>query len=269
MSKHVLKLHIETPGTLYSLKSGETTRSLAGHAWFEMISPEGKSMQAGFAQKNPKSEMSSVPGKVYDNDGDNYKGLPAFTASYEMTEDQARTLERFIQSPKQFGFDLDNYHAITNSCVDFVWKALEAIGMNPTKKEGDILPLDNMDDFMFLVNMKMLKFPDPFTSNPWDTRWLKPGQAISIELNKWTREPEGTVTVGPLGNTMPPPLEPPTPAFRPVSVIDARFSADMGSGIMGPRNFGPSFPSFVPPPPFIGRMPSFSCGRDYVPYWGH
>jgi hypothetical protein len=207
MSSHTLKLHIENPGTLYSSPNGEMNRSLAGHAWFEVTYSDGSSVQSGFAPQDPKSGTSSVPGNVFRNDGKNYAGAPAFTAQYEITAAQAKTLEQFHENPAQFGFDKDNYHALTNSCVDFVWKALETIGMNPLKKQGDVLPIDNIDDFMRLKNPAIrpkpsapisvlgdawdsLRTPDVFPMLPWE---------IAFE----PEAPQGTITVGPLGPAIP------------------------------------------------------------------
>lgn len=203
MSSHTLKLHVESPGTPYSSSTGAAIRSPAGHTWFEVVYPDGKSLQSGFAPRDPKSGASSAPGKIFNDDGENYHGAPAFTAQYEITESQAKTLKQFREDPARFGFDKDNYHALTNSCVDFVWKALETIGMNPLKKHGDILPFDNIDDFMRLKNPAVVRpvpAPVSWLDDAWDSlRTPDPFPVLPLDIAFEPEAPQGTVSVGPLG----------------------------------------------------------------------
>lgn len=44
-------------------------------------------------------------------------------------------------------FNHDKYNPITNSCVDFTWKALQNAGLNPDGFEGDLLPINNINNF--------------------------------------------------------------------------------------------------------------------------
>lgn len=212
MSTYTLKLHIESPGTKYTHEDGTVTSSPAGHAWFEVISPEGISAQSGFGPDVAKSDMSSVQGHVLGNDGEAYSGSPAFTAIYAITQEQAATLGTFRQDPKQFGFNKDSYHALTNSCVDFVWKALETIGMNPLKRQGEIYPMDNADDFLKLRNPAISAKPaqsdkiDPPISLFQDPLSLLPN-LDPYPVNAWTPMlPGGSIIVSPLEAPVPIPV---------------------------------------------------------------
>jgi len=132
--------------------NGDLLVSSAGHAWFEVINPDGKSFQSGFGPSDPKTTVAAAPGSVSDNDGDAYIGTPAFTASYQITQTQADALEQFHDDPTSLGFDKENYHALTNSCVDYVWKALENIGMNAGRHQGKLRPMENRYGFSILNN---------------------------------------------------------------------------------------------------------------------
>ncbi|WP_443114323.1 hypothetical protein [Herbaspirillum seropedicae] len=152
MESSLLKLHIESASTLYTDRTGNSSPSMAGHVWLEIVRADGSTKQAGFAPIDHKSGLSSVQGKVYDDDGHAYAGSPYFSATYRITESQVNALDRFINSPEEHGFDRAHYHAVTNSCVDFVWKGLQQIGMNPEKFEGYIYPTHNVDTFSKLKN---------------------------------------------------------------------------------------------------------------------
>lgn len=155
MSNTYIKLHIEKPGTEYRHPNGDVTSSAAGHVWIEVIRPDGSSFQAGFGPADPKGGVSSVPGEIFRDDRESYAGDSYFTATYHITSEQEQTLDRYFNDPSSFGFDKSNYHAATNSCVDFVWKGLEEIGMNPEGYEGNMHPMRNMDAFSKLKNPEM------------------------------------------------------------------------------------------------------------------
>lgn len=152
MSDYLLRIHIESPDTMHTAPNGQESESDYGHVWYEIIKPDGSTLQAGFGPLDPKSGPSSVPGSVSFDDGTAYAGTPYFTATYRVTAEQAATLENYRFNPETYGFDKDNYHALTNSCVDFVWKGLNTIGMNPTGFQGELKPTDNAEKFSLLNN---------------------------------------------------------------------------------------------------------------------
>ncbi|BEV16717.1 hypothetical protein HBDW_35050 [Herbaspirillum sp. DW155] len=219
MSDVMMKLHIEKPGTTYFHREGGADASLVGHVWIEIAYPDGKTSQGGFAPANSKEGIYSVQGEVQRSDKDAYAGESEFTATYKITEMQAQTLERYFLSPAPFGFDKSNYHALTNSCVDFVWKGLQQIGMNPSGFEGHTLPMANRDDFSTLRNPHIPGgglvhvesrdvqpvMEDPMVSPFNDWWWAAPAPWISVSPvpAEDAYLPRGTITVGPLSPPVP------------------------------------------------------------------
>jgi len=160
-----------------------------------------------------------VPGEIYRNDEAAYSGAPAFTATFQITEEQSRALGRYISAPHDYGFDKSHYHALTNSCVDFVWKGLQQIGMNPTAYEGHTMPMANRDDFSLLKNPQIpggglisiaTKDPIPVVAEPmmspfndWWGAAPAPWVSVSHIHVDDAHLPQGTITVGPLSPPIP------------------------------------------------------------------
>lgn len=219
MESVLLKLHIESASTIYTDRTGNSSPSMAGHVWLEIVQADGSAKQAGFAPLEHKAGLSSVQGKVYGDDGHAYAGSPYFSAAYRITESQAKALERFIDSPEEYGFDKAHYHAVTNSCVDFVWKGLQQIGMNPFGFEGHTLPMANRDDFSTLKNPLIpggglvhieSRGIQPVTEEPMvspfnDGWWVAPVPWISVSPvpAEDAYLPRGTIIVGPLSAPVP------------------------------------------------------------------
>lgn len=153
MSNYQLRIHVEKPGTTYTDPNlGTIHASNQGHVWYEVINPDGTTkIQAGFAPIDPKNTAAPVLGKVWQTDGSAYAGDSYFTATYNITAAQAETLGKYADSPTAYGFNL-TYWAGSNSCVDYVWKGLNVIGMNPSDYEGALLPMDNVARFSTLSN---------------------------------------------------------------------------------------------------------------------
>ena len=100
------------------------------------------------------STTGYAPGGVTHNDGATYD--PGYYTHYiELTEEQYAAMQDFLFNPTKYGFGPDDYNAATNSCVDYMWKALEQAGMNPDGWEGYPYPADN-------ISQIELRFPsDP------------------------------------------------------------------------------------------------------------
>nr|WP_198984287.1 hypothetical protein [Herbaspirillum sp. ASV7] len=219
MGSAFLKLHIEAPGTMYRHPNGDVSPSMAGHAWMELVNSDGKSIPAGFGPVETKAGVVSVSGRIIETDRESYAGDSYFTATYVITEGQAKAIERFIARPAEYGFDKDHYHAATNSCVDFVWKGLKQIGMNPTGFEGHTLPMANRDDFSTLKNPQIpggglisiaTKDPIPVVAepmmSPFSDWWgVAPAPWVSVSHipSDDAHLPQGTITVGPLSPPIP------------------------------------------------------------------
>lgn len=217
MGNAFLKLHIEAPGTMYRHPNGDVSPSLAGHAWMELVNSDGNSIPAGFGPVESKTGVASVSGRIIETDRESYAGDSYFTATYVVTEGQAKAIERFIARPAEYGFDKDHYHAATNSCVDFVWKGLEQVGMNPERFEGDLHPMRNIEKFSSLKNPLIpgggligiekneegpRGFDDYFQSplNDWWSGtphpWVAPQEMPQTSV---AEPPAGEILVGPLG----------------------------------------------------------------------
>jgi hypothetical protein len=128
---------------------GQGNNSTAGHMWYSLTDSNGIVSSYGF------SPISSTPIgaggiNVHGSDNDYYQG-DRYSKTIEITQSQYDEMKRFGDDPAAGGFRL-NYNALTNSCVDFVWKGLEKIGLNPTGFEGYVIPTDNIDIIKDLVN---------------------------------------------------------------------------------------------------------------------
>lgn len=45
-----------------------------------------------------------------------------------------------------------NYNVFNNSCIDFTWRALESAGLNPKGFQGNLTPIENINNFEKLGN---------------------------------------------------------------------------------------------------------------------
>ncbi|MCA3033073.1 MAG: hypothetical protein ING21_08410 [Burkholderiales bacterium] len=80
-------------------------------------------------------------------------------------------MKNFGEDPFGSGGFSQRYNGLTNSCIDFTWKALEKGGLNPSGFQGDIWPTDNIDDVNNIGNPTTPPGStgggDPFTGLPW------------------------------------------------------------------------------------------------------
>lgn len=127
--------------TINIARSGHPTldgsdESIAGHMWITL--PDGST--TGYA-----------PGGITPDDANVYDpGYYEYKIS--LTPEQYAGLERFLNTAPENGFGNDEYNALWNSCVDYVWSALRAAGLNPAGFEGDIVPWNNRDDIERIFN---------------------------------------------------------------------------------------------------------------------
>lgn len=127
-----LRVSIAKRGALCS----DGTTSAFGHMWFTLIGDGGGEICFGFGPKKPSSAFG--PGKVSQNDDSYYKDV-SYTRTIDITSSQYNKILAFGKAPTSFKFNL-KYNGITNSCIDFVWAALRAGGLNPKGFEGSLLP---------------------------------------------------------------------------------------------------------------------------------
>lgn len=117
------------------------SRSAAGHMWIVLTDSNGTSESYGFAPGSDYSGQPAAPGQIYTNDDANY------TETYherriEISESQYQAIRDFATDPISHGFS-PRYNAFTNSCIDFVWSAISAGGLNPQNHDGAIWPTWN------------------------------------------------------------------------------------------------------------------------------
>jgi len=156
MDKHyTVTVYVAAPGTPLD-KPGET--SAAGHVYYAI--DDGEEVRSyGFAPL--KHGAISGPGEVTHEDVKNYKD-PYYARTMEVRKAQYDQLREFGEEPAKYHFDKE-YSGSRNSCIDFIWGALNHAGlhrknfagMDQKAFEGDIRPLQNVDD------IKSIKAPFP------------------------------------------------------------------------------------------------------------
>ncbi|MCQ8897094.1 carboxylesterase family protein [Limnobacter humi] len=135
--------------------------SIAGHAWLS-LEKEGVSTQLiGFG----RNEGHYFIGKTYNDDDTRYQEY--HQRRLEISDEQYQKLIDFYNNPPAYGFDSSSYNVLTNSCVDFVWKALEVAGLNPYGFEGNPVPISNLGALSALPYFTSSFGGDPATGLPW------------------------------------------------------------------------------------------------------
>lgn len=138
MTTYSISIYIAGAGT--AMQGGGT--STAGHMWYSL---SGEARSYGFAPKEPgKDTALPLEGKPLYTDTAEYLN-PAYSRTYLLTEQEHSKLKEFGERPFANGFD-NSYWAPSNSCVDFVWKALQYAGLNPSAHQGSLLPVSNRND---------------------------------------------------------------------------------------------------------------------------
>ncbi len=130
MTQPTITIHIA--GRHTPLSNGE--KSFAGHMWYEIDDGYGNKNSFGFGRDHNAGLAGRVKGKVYYNDSEHYLGR-AYSSTLTITSEQYFLLKEFGTYPTSYGFE-PHYEGLTNSCIDFTWKALQQAGLNPNGFEG-------------------------------------------------------------------------------------------------------------------------------------
>lgn len=117
--------------------------SAVGHMWYELTDDQGQTTSYGFAPDEEHHGSPFAPGQVYNNDNTNYQSTE-YSRTIEVTDEQFAAMQAFGQDPAAGGFSM-RYNGLSNSCIDFTWKALEKGGLNPSGFEGHIWPTHNIN----------------------------------------------------------------------------------------------------------------------------
>lgn len=191
-NQEYLVVHVAPAGlTITDRKSGEDSKSLAGHMWFTLTDAERVSTDYGFAPDNFNEHSPFAPGHVYSDDGSVYR-INGENASkiyssrqVPITHEQFLAIESFAtsvaarQNPAFGAFGINSfYHATRNSCVDFVWFALKAGGINPKAFEGALFPAWNVRSIDEAID-RYLGIGHPATAPPLKINVAPDGTPLS------------------------------------------------------------------------------------------
>ncbi|HFS8238400.1 PAAR domain-containing protein [Proteus mirabilis] len=156
--KYTVTIYTAYPGTPLSDDKGSpkfegfnnTVRvtSSAGHMWLQIkkINKNGTEIDDisfGFA---PIDSGIYGDGEVTENDTTHYEN-PYYSRTVEITKQQYDKIYEFgdlAMHNKQIYFNL-YYNGITNSCIDFTWKALRHAGIKPNVNLYDSAQLSNIN----------------------------------------------------------------------------------------------------------------------------
>ncbi len=135
---YTLTVKISDRGTILH-EGGE---SATGHMWYS-LSDGNITESYGFAPKEHGKWRG--PGEIYTNDDENYASN-FYTGEIVITKEQFDTLQNFgikdnlDDNPYDFS---SYYNGLNNSCIDYTWKALYYVGINPSDFEGQLWPAHN------------------------------------------------------------------------------------------------------------------------------
>ncbi|AFV96914.1 MULTISPECIES: hypothetical protein [unclassified Sulfuricurvum] len=138
---YTITVKIAANGTIYH----DNDTSLTGHMWYS-ISDGGTPLSFGFAPA--KDSMPVWAGEIKPDDDVNY-GSTYYTGTIVIDYNQYIKLQQFgnLENLNGHPFDFSSFYIGTsNSCIDYTWKALNIIGLNPSDFEGQIWPTKNADD---------------------------------------------------------------------------------------------------------------------------
>jgi hypothetical protein len=142
------------------------TPSKVGHMWYSLDDGKGGQPESyGFSPDESHGEKSKpfAPGKVntHGSDNDYYQGTYYYSRKVEISQAQYDAMKGFGEKTagaapdstvtakdingKDQSFTL-HYNGLSNSCIDYTWKAMEVGGLNPDGFEGDMWPTNNKDD---------------------------------------------------------------------------------------------------------------------------
>lgn len=148
---HTLTIKIAQKGTPYiDQKTGEVHDSSVGHMWYS-ISNGTETTSYGFAPDGKSTPVG--PGHVTPHDDAAYQET-YYTGTIVIAEEQYNTLKNWYLNPEYQPLKYDDgwYIAGVKDCIDFTWKALEAIGLPPSGSDGQWWPAwnaGNADEILF------------------------------------------------------------------------------------------------------------------------
>ena len=148
---YYLTVNIEKAGT----KTTDGGESIAGHMWYSITNTDtGEKYDYGYTSNPhaPISERLHGPGHVTKDDDVEYEGDSAYSRKIEITKEQYDAMKYFGDNAYAgLNDDYLTYDWMYNSCVDFVYDALKAGGLNPSGYNGTWMPIANKDMIDWLL----------------------------------------------------------------------------------------------------------------------
>ena len=182
--KYTLTIYVAAPGTpLFDIDTGkpqldEETKqqktSLPGHVFYGISEDGGRTIHSyGFAPPKDTEKYHwyhpNKPGDVQKGEHKEYRN-PVYERTMEITAEQYKALQKFGETPQNYGFNRSTYNWTTNSCIDFTFTALYRSGIYKGKEyihhfegvevgrtrnnshEGAIRVLPNIEEFDKIPN---------------------------------------------------------------------------------------------------------------------
>ena len=145
---YTMTIKIAKGGTTH-IEEGKESSSAAGHMWYTLAKDGQQTDSLGFGPKEyGATDVFGMytDGKVLKRDDEAYQATYA-TYEVQITETQYVKLQSFGEDKNLEANNFnDHYKVASNSCVDYVWKAMEFAGVNPDRFDGDMFPKNNRDD---------------------------------------------------------------------------------------------------------------------------
>ncbi len=169
--------------------TGEHHESSGGHMWYSLNDGYSVPSSYGFSSKH---EEVSGEGHISRFDNSAYQNT-IYEITITLSEEQYYKLQDFSNAPDKFGFDDKKYRLLTNSCVDFAYAALRAIGYNKDKFQGDLFPGNNTDNLKTLlmthgatiIRDNMRRLGDYYEGeDAASCKWLGPEHVMEAVINK-------------------------------------------------------------------------------------
>ena len=152
--KYAVTFKFVKTGTVYTRTDKDKTQesSRAGHTWLVLHKTGAKDLDYGFASKdkwNPKTERyelvtdsnGNALGKITTDDSERYDNSDLTSITIQLNQTQYQTLKAFGEGKRTDAFDYKTYDPIGNSCVSFIFKALNLIGYNPENVIPKVAPI--------------------------------------------------------------------------------------------------------------------------------
>jgi Ca2+-binding RTX toxin-like protein len=109
--------------------------------WFQLDNGNGKPISFGFAPDLRHHGDPFAPGKIYETDTEEYREK-AYAKTIDITDAEYEAMKEFGAHPEKHGFSTQ-YNGLTNSCIDFAWRALEYAGISRAAYDGALWPVWN------------------------------------------------------------------------------------------------------------------------------